>query len=580
MLAAVVVGVSVVPVAAAAAPSVSIATAYTYEPSTTTFTSYAATATCTAGSTLVGGGAELTNKGTPVGVAAPTGTLGGNPPLLSTTPVSNDGDVTLGVYPSSASGTQSPQATTSPGSWTAAGGYAGKAPGNDYLTSYALCASNVTSATVVQVAATATGSLGPVTATCPAGDSLVGGAGGYTGFNNGSTQTDIFDSYPSDPNGNVLAADPTSWTVQGNSSSASGATTIAIALCATGVTVPTEVETASTSASSVAGGADVTATADCPTGATLLGGGSEITDTPSGPGTAGQGVHLIGDYPSDGSGNAIVSGSAQDWTVTAQNGGQTLTSLGTETFALCDSASVPGPPIVGRATAGNASASVAFSAPYAIGGLPITSYTVTATDLTNSGRGGQTASGTTSPLTVTGLTDGDAYVFSVTATNSIGTGQPSSADSEVVTPRATPTTSTTSAKLPAVAATASKPLKVEARLDARGEVPSPKHTVSGALGLLSGTLTKIKTGYSFAWHLSYSKTSGRATVTDVQHAASAKHRGTVITVLCRNCESGAHGEIHVSAGEVSLLLGGKLYVNLATRRNQSGEIRGHLTRYG
>jgi hypothetical protein len=43
-------------------------------------------------------------------------------------------------------------------------------------------------------------------------------------------------------------------------------------------------------------------------------------------------------------------------------------------------------------------------------------HTVTATDHTNAANGGQTATGTGSSITVTGLTNGDSYTFTVTAT--------------------------------------------------------------------------------------------------------------------------------------------------------------------
>ncbi|MDR7089977.1 fibronectin type III domain-containing protein [Cellvibrio fibrivorans] len=93
---------------------------------------------------------------------------------------------------------------------------------------------------------------------------------------------------------------------------------------------------------------------------------------------------------------------------------------------------VPGAPTIGAATAGNAQATVAFTAPASNGGSVITGYTVTASP------GGATASGASSPLTVSGLTNGTSYTFSVTATNVIGSGSASGA-SNAVTPRGTQT---------------------------------------------------------------------------------------------------------------------------------------------
>jgi hypothetical protein len=90
---------------------------------------------------------------------------------------------------------------------------------------------------------------------------------------------------------------------------------------------------------------------------------------------------------------------------------------------------VPGAPTSPVATAGNAQASVAFTAPASNGGSAITGYTVT------SSPGSFTATGASSPLVVTGLTNGTAYTFTVVATNAAGSSSASVA-SAAVTPTA------------------------------------------------------------------------------------------------------------------------------------------------
>jgi len=80
---------------------------------------------------------------------------------------------------------------------------------------------------------------------------------------------------------------------------------------------------------------------------------------------------------------------------------------------------VPGIPTSPIATPGNAQVSVAFTAPTYNGGCAISGYTVT------SSPGGFTATGTTSPLIVTGLTNGIAYTFTIVATNAVGNSSPS-----------------------------------------------------------------------------------------------------------------------------------------------------------
>ncbi len=94
-------------------------------------------------------------------------------------------------------------------------------------------------------------------------------------------------------------------------------------------------------------------------------------------------------------------------------------------------ATVPCAPTIGTAKAGNASATVTWKAPVSNGGSAITGYTVT------SSPGGitATASAWATWANVTGLTNGTAYTFTVTATNAIGTSAPSAA-SNSVTPMA------------------------------------------------------------------------------------------------------------------------------------------------
>jgi hypothetical protein len=80
---------------------------------------------------------------------------------------------------------------------------------------------------------------------------------------------------------------------------------------------------------------------------------------------------------------------------------------------------------VGTARAyNNGAATVSFTSG-GDNGSPITSFTVT------SSPGGFTASGASSPLTVTGLQSGVSYTFTATATNSVGTSDASSASSAI-----------------------------------------------------------------------------------------------------------------------------------------------------
>jgi hypothetical protein len=84
-------------------------------------------------------------------------------------------------------------------------------------------------------------------------------------------------------------------------------------------------------------------------------------------------------------------------------------------------------PTIGAATAGDTSASVAFTAPANVGGSAISAYYA----VSNPDR--ITGSGASSPVTVSGLTNGTAYTFSVWALNTYGP-SPFSGASGSVTP--------------------------------------------------------------------------------------------------------------------------------------------------
>ena len=116
---------------------------------------------------------------------------------------------------------------------------------------------------------------------------------------------------------------------------------------------------------------------------------------------------------------------SDSFTYTATNAGGTSAPA---TVTITVNAAVPGAPTIGTATAGDQQASVTFTAPTDTGGAPITGYEVTVQP------GGTKVSGTASPITVPGLTNGQAYTFTVAAKNSAGTGA-ASAPSNAVTPK-------------------------------------------------------------------------------------------------------------------------------------------------
>ena len=89
-----------------------------------------------------------------------------------------------------------------------------------------------------------------------------------------------------------------------------------------------------------------------------------------------------------------------------------------------DGLNAPDSPTGVTGTAGDTQVSVAFTAPTDVGGSAITGYRAQSND-------GIGASGSSSPITVTGLTNGTSYTFNVWAINAFGYSAPSDASSSV-----------------------------------------------------------------------------------------------------------------------------------------------------
>ena len=120
----------------------------------------------------------------------------------------------------------------------------------------------------------------------------------------------------------------------------------------------------------------------------------------------------------------LQSGVSYTFTVTATNASGT--SPASSASNSITATTVPQAPTIGTATDGGTgtTVSVAFTAG-ATGGSAITGFTAT------SSPGSITGTGGSSPITVSGLTTGTAYTFTVTATNANGTSAASAASNSV-----------------------------------------------------------------------------------------------------------------------------------------------------
>ena len=124
----------------------------------------------------------------------------------------------------------------------------------------------------------------------------------------------------------------------------------------------------------------------------------------------------------------LTNATAYTFTVTATNAIDPSLASAASNSVVPAAATIPDAPTIGNAFAGNTLATVSFTAPSNNGGSVITSYTATSSPGNITGTLTQSGSGT---ITVTGLSNGTAYTFTVTATNAIGASLPSAASNSV-----------------------------------------------------------------------------------------------------------------------------------------------------
>jgi hypothetical protein len=330
---------------------------------------------------------------------------------------------------------------------------------------------------------------------------------------------------------------------------------------------PTDVPAAPTGVTATAGAASalVWFTGAASNGGPIIG----YTVTATDHSTAGNGGQTGSGASSPVAVSGLTNGDSYTFTVTATNGvGTGPSSSPSNAVTPVD---VPAAPAGVTATAGAASAKVSFTSA-ASNGSPITAYTVTATDHTTAGNGGETGSGLSSPITDSGLTNGDSYTFTVTATNGRGTG-PSSSPSSAVTPRAPPTITTT--KLPwgvvgtpqTVGLTATGGAPPYTWSLAAGSLLPPGLTLTST-GVISGTPTVAATT-TFKVRLQDAAkpanvVTGKVTLTVYAAAASGAGTATIGPAIVRVGTSGNVFTFHYTAPATGAIQGGTVQIVVPT----------------
>jgi CHRD domain len=116
--------------------------------------------------------------------------------------------------------------------------------------------------------------------------------------------------------------------------------------------------------------------------------------------------------------------------------------------------------------------------------------------------------------------------------------------------------------------------KVSAALKPKGEVPAPK-APPGAKGTFTGKYVENSKGALLTWKLVFSGLSGKATAAHI-HKGRAGKAGPVLVPLCGPCKSPVVKTVTVTSDQRDAIERGATYVNVHTKKNAGGEIRGQI----
>ena len=115
-------------------------------------------------------------------------------------------------------------------------------------------------------------------------------------------------------------------------------------------------------------------------------------------------------------------------------------------------------------------------------------------------------------------------------------------------------------------------IQLHATMSTAKQVPLPAVKAPRAQGLFTASLT-VRT---LSWQLTYHGLSGAALRADL-HIGAKGQPGPVALRLCAPCQSGAHGTATLAAATAQALTNQAAYVDIRTRKNPRGEIRGQIT---